>query len=228
MQPVKLYGMMLSGNTGRVRSYFIHAGIPFRDIGPSTPHYVTKVVPQAGGIATMPTIELEDGTVIRDGVEIITQFENQTGNRFSPTAQKQRFLSRGFERQEETYLKDDEIPETLIDFLHVMAEDFVPETVAAAQTINNWIVEQDDLPADTPCDRSVGYAEFDVRGTKVSAIAQPYRFYLLKRVQDEFDAMSDKAKQAMKAIFDTCNMTPLLDATLTRGIKFKNNRAVWV
>jgi len=372
MEPVKLYGMMLSGNTGRARSYFLHAGIPYREIGPSTPHYVRTVVPQAGGVATMPTIEFADGRVIRDGAAIIDHFEDQSGHAFSPSGPKQRFISRlfdvigsegflrsgmhyrwnydeenlaflmyqnrrlvpqselsddifdqmiekmrsgtrkfgvnpdtyalieslygdvlaalhahfdvhpyllggrpsfgdfglnimlfahlgrdpkplsvmvengmavfrwvermnrpggdldGFACKDETYLPDDEVPQTLIDLLAVIAEDFVPETLAAADTINGWLAGQDGLAPGTPVQRGVGFGEFEVRGVRLSALAQPYRFYLLKRAQDDYAALSTQDRQAMDAILDQCGMTPLLRATLTRDIGRKDNLEVWL
>jgi len=44
-----------------------------------------------------------------------------------------------YENQEEKWLADDEIADTLVDFLAAMAEDFVPETLAAAEFINAWL-----------------------------------------------------------------------------------------
>ncbi|MEL6487802.1 MAG: glutathione S-transferase N-terminal domain-containing protein, partial [Pseudomonadota bacterium] len=85
-----------------------------------------------------------------------------------------------FQNRDETYLAGDEVPQTLIALLKAIAIDFVPETLAAADTINAWIADQDNLAPLTPSKRAVGTATFDVRGTTVRAIAQPYRFTLLK------------------------------------------------
>ncbi len=133
-----------------------------------------------------------------------------------------------FERQDETYLGNDEIPDTLIGLLAMMAEDFVPETLAAAETINAWIAGQDNLTPGTECARAVGFAQFDVRGVTISAIAQPYRFYLLKRAQDDYAALGADDQQAVNAILDACAMTPLLSAALTRDIGRKDNLEVWL
>ncbi len=372
MKPVTLYGMMVSGNTARARSYLIKAGIPFQDCGPNTEHYFNNVVPLAGGIRTMPTMEFADGGVIRDGAAIIEHFERESGYAFSPPTPKQRFFSRlfdvigaegfmrpgmhyrwnfeeengdfllfqtmqlmppnefgaelavksqgrmrkatkslgvypetysiieqlydeqlaaldahfklhpyllggrpcigdfglmimlfphlgrdpkplsimhkkglnvlrwtermnrlggdfdGFERKDESYLENDEIPTTLSDLMSVMAQDFVPETLAAADTINSWLSEQGHIEAGTPYPRSVGFTEFQVRDTPISAIAQPYRFYLLQRVHDEYAAMNKETKQEVEAILDLCNMRALLDAKLSREIGRKDNQEVWI
>ena len=126
------------------------------------------------------------------------------------------------------YLDDDEIPETLIDLLGVMAQDFVPETLAAAEAINAWISRQGELAPGAACVRGVGTCEFDVRGTVVSALAQPYRFYLLKRAQDEYAALDADDRHSLDAMLESCNMTVLLDATLTRDIGRKDNLEVWL
>ncbi|MEL6955862.1 MAG: glutathione S-transferase family protein, partial [Pseudomonadota bacterium] len=78
------------------------------------------------------------------------------------------------------------------------------------------------------CPRSAGMAEFEVRGTTINAIAQPYRFYLLKRAQNEYAAMGPEDRQAMDAILEASNMAPVLEAKLTREIGRANNLEVWL
>ena len=85
MEPVNLYGMKVSGHQSRARSYMIKAGIPFRERAPATEHYIKNVVPLAGGLRTMPTLEFADGSVIRDSSAIIDHFEAQSGYTFSPS-----------------------------------------------------------------------------------------------------------------------------------------------
>jgi glutathione S-transferase len=134
----------------------------------------------------------------------------------------------GFECKEETYLDNDEIPGTLMDLLSTMAQDFVPETLAAAEVINGWIAEQDELLSGTQCLRGVGFAEFDVSGTTIPALAQPYRYYLLKRVQDVYASLDTNDKVAVDAMLEACNMAPVLSATLTRDVGLQNNLEVWL
>ncbi|MEM1195770.1 MAG: glutathione S-transferase N-terminal domain-containing protein [Pseudomonadota bacterium] len=92
-----LYGVPNSLYTGRARSYFIKAGLAYREVSPADPHYQAHVIAAAGGRLGLPTVELEDGTVIRDGAAIIDHFEAQSGHLFSPTTPKQRFFSRLFD-----------------------------------------------------------------------------------------------------------------------------------
>lgn len=371
-EPITLYGVPHSLYTGRARSYFIKAGIPFREAPPSDPHYATNVLPLAGGKVGLPTIQFPDGRVIRDGASIIDHFESESGHSFSPKTPKQRFFSRlfdaigaeglmrpamhyrwnfddqnrdylvfhfemlmppgpdraimagkaadrmrgamhalgvsdetapmveqlyaeqlaamdahlaaypyllggrpcigdfglyapmfghlgrdpkplsmmmanglrvfrwvermgressdmpEFQNRDEAYLPDDTIPETLIALLKILAVDFVPETLAAAQTINQWIAEQDNLTPGTKCERAVGFASFDVRGTKVNAIAQPYRFYLLKRAQDELTNMDVTSRQRVMALLDQAGMTAAIEAKLTRAMDIQDNQEIWL
>lgn len=52
----------------------------------------------------------------------------------------------------------------------------------------------------------------------VRPLAQPFRFYLLKRAQAEYAAMGAQDQSALDAILGVCNMTALLGATLSREI----------
>jgi glutathione S-transferase len=97
MNDITLYGTPLSLYTGRARSYLIKAGLAYRETTPLTGHYIEYVVPRAGGRQGMPTLELADGEVIRDGVAIVDHFENDSGRAFSPTSPRQRILSRLFD-----------------------------------------------------------------------------------------------------------------------------------
>ena len=92
MGTVTLYGAPLSLYTGRARSYLIKAGIAYREQQGHSEHFKKVVLPQAG-IRTIPTLELEDGTVIRDGAAIIDHFEAQSGNTHSPTTPRQKVVS---------------------------------------------------------------------------------------------------------------------------------------
>ena len=367
-----LYGAPLSLYTGRARSYLIKAGIPYRETMPITEHYIKNIAPAAGGRQSMPTLELPNGDVIRDGVAIIDHFENQNRHEFSPATPKQRIVSRlfdvigaegllrpamhyrwnfpkqnlGFLRyhfqaamprgpgrveradkamdrmrgagqafgavpetfetiethyleflkvldthfsdqpyllggkpsiadfgllaplyahlgrdprplslmqehairvfrwvermnrseldvgefkiQDGQYLASDEIPDSLVEVLKHAAIDFVPETQAAASCINTWISQQDNLEPGTECARGVGIANFQLRGVTINALAQPFRFYLLMRVQDEFESLEKRQQDEVTSFLDTCHMTDILKAKLSRKIGRLNNLEVWL
>ena len=372
MNRTTLYGSALSLYTGRARSYLIKAGIDYCEVIPNTPYFAKNVLPKAGGRQSIPTLELADGSVIRDGAAIIDHFEHASQNGFSPTSPKQRILSllfdvigaegllrpamhyrwnfaeenlkylefhfeammphrpdrkekgvaaanrmrsaaigfgvvpstmalvetlyvelmekldnhfsehpyllggkpcigdfgimaplyghlgrdpaplalmqkkairlfRWVERMnrpdadmgefaaaEESYLTGDQIPDTLIEVLKHIAIDFMPETKAAAQCINEWLNGQTDLAPNTQVVRGVGNCEFEIRGTPISALAQPYRFYLLKRVQDEYAGLDATAQEDVQSLLSACNMAELLNIKISRDIGRHANLEVWV
>ncbi len=372
MNNVTLYGSSLSLFTGRARSYLIKSGTPYREITPTTDHFKQHVLPQTGGRQSIPTIELPDGEVIRDGAAIIDYFENNNGHRYAPTTPKQKILSLlfdvigaegllrpamhyrwnfpeqnlsflqfhfeslmprqldrkataeksmnqmrsacqafgavpatfelvetlylellekldihfsdqpyllggqpcigdfgmiapffghlgrdpkplslvqenavrlfrwaermnrpeldvgEFENQDGAYLAEDDVPDSLIDVLQHLALDFIPETRAAADCINQWIDQQVDLEPLTNAERGVGFGSFEVQGVTISALAQPYRFYLLQRVQDSFEAMNASDQREVKSLLEQCHMADVLDLKISRRIGRENNREVWL
>lgn len=372
MQPIILYGVPISLYTGRARSYLIKAGLPYREAPPTSTHFMQTVLPKAGGRRSMPTVELPDGTVIRDSVAIVDHFESGSGHGFSPETPKQRIVSRlfdaigaegllrpamhyrwnfdavqqefvethfeaiyprgwspsagermrnlreealpalgvlpesmaaieelyvgllraleahfaehpyllggrpcigdfgmigplyghlgrdpkplsmmqtqalhafrwvermhrpepdigEFDAYEAAHLDDDAVPDTLVDILRQLAIDYVPETRAACEAINAWLAEQEDLAAGTIVERRVGAdAVFDLAGTEIGVAAQPFRFYVLKRVQDQFEALREPERGDAAELLAACGMRELLDLKLSRDIGRRNNLEVWL
>lgn len=124
------------------------------------------------------------------------------------------------------FLADDCVPDSLIAVLKLIAEDFVPETRAAAEVINEWLLENKPEPG-LAAERMLGMASFDVRGQALSAVAQTYRFYLLQRVQDAYAAFTAEQQQQVDAMLNACNMNDLLSIKLDRRLGRSDNLEVW-
>ena len=77
MSQTTLYGTPVSLYAGNVRSYLIKAGIDYRETTFGSAHYRDEVLPKAGGRRGVPTVELPDGTVIRDGAAIMIILKQQ-------------------------------------------------------------------------------------------------------------------------------------------------------
>lgn len=128
------------------------------------------------------------------------------------------------------FLADDEVPDTLLAVLRVLAEDFVPETLAAADVINGWLAASSPAagaPAVGRLADSPGSAEFRLRGQTVSALVQPYRFFLLQRVHSLYAGLDDEARAAVDAMLAACGMADVLTARLDRRIGRADNLEVW-
>ena len=364
---ITLYGSPISLYTARVRSYFIKAGIDFREVPPTSDHYEDVVLAKAGGRRGMPTIELADGRVIRDSVAILDYFESRADGQFTPGTPKQHLVSLlfdligaegllrpamhyrwrfpenepllrhhfaeitprdpgpdytvegrfvrlkgaadnlgaplervelverlyltflkaldrhlaahpyllggrpsigdfgllgplyphlgrdpkplslmhahgvnvlrwiermnrptpelfGFGEIEAEFLPDDEIPETLLDVLREVAVDFVPETTAVSRFTNDWLREQSGPDTGTPVERGLGMVTFDVQGHSMTAMAQPFRLYLLARI----NAYVSTAPERLGALLDEVGMGELATLQLDRAIGRAGNLEVWL
>jgi hypothetical protein len=131
----------------------------------------------------------------------------------------------------EDYLDQDEIPETLMRVLSILAEDLLPETQAAALSINHWLA--DNQPSQgTSASRFLGknesMAEFTVRGEIIAAGAQPYRFYLLQKIQDGYLKLSKEDKLLVDELLKQCGLKELLDIKLTQRLGQEDNLEVWL
>ncbi|MCR9106174.1 MAG: glutathione S-transferase [Gammaproteobacteria bacterium] len=125
------------------------------------------------------------------------------------------------------FLADDAVPASLLQVLAVIAQDFVPETRAAAQCINQWL-EENNPAAGVAAERMLGQASFTVRGATLTTLAQPYRFFLLQRVQAVYDELSGASRERVDQLLAQCNMREVMDMRLVRGIERADNLEVWV
>jgi glutathione S-transferase len=128
------------------------------------------------------------------------------------------------------FVEDDDVPESLMAVLRVLAEDFVPETVAAADAINAWLAEnkpEAGVPAVGRLAQAPGTAIFDLRGETIEALAQPHRFYLLQRVQDDYQGLSEPDKVKIDHLLQAAGMKAILEAKLNRYIARVDNLEVW-
>ena len=128
------------------------------------------------------------------------------------------------------FVENDEVPVSLIAVLRVLAEDFVPETLAAADAINGWLDENNPeagAPAVGRLAQAPGTATFDLRGETIEALAQPHRFYLLQRVQDDYRALSEPDKVKIDDLLQAAGMKAILEAKLNRYIVRADNLEVW-
>ncbi len=121
---------------------------------------------------------------------------------------------------------NDQIPDTLKAVLRHAAEDLVPETQAAARFIDEWLEGQKDLEEGAVLERGVGMCSFELRGTTVNALAQPYRIFLLQRLQDACAAMPGGDRQKVQELLEEVGLGPLLQIRAQRRVERANHREV--
>ena len=75
-QPVTLWGLPHSLYTGRARAYLRKQRIAYGERAPTDPDFAQRVMP-AIGRAIIPVVELADGTIVQDTVDIIDHFQGE-------------------------------------------------------------------------------------------------------------------------------------------------------
>ena len=130
------------------------------------------------------------------------------------------------------FFQKNEIPETLIELLRVLSQDFVPETIASAKCLNLWLSEQNPTtgsPAVFQLGTSpLGNVEFQVRDRLIKAAVVPYRHFQLQRIHQIFDEVETKVQMQIKQILKSCGMADLLNIRLNRLIGRRDNLEVWL
>jgi hypothetical protein len=119
--------------------------------------------------------------------------------------------------REMTFLADDAVPDTLLAVLRVVANDFMPETRASAEFVNQWLAEhapKGGTPAVGRLAEAPGSAAFVVNGQHITALAQPYRHFQLQRVHQLVSALADRERSAVMALLDSCGFGQLLSMSL--------------
>ncbi len=129
------------------------------------------------------------------------------------------------------FLADDQIPDTLLTVLRAAAQDFLPETRAAAQSINGWLADNPAVSGDRASrylGQNDGKSHFVVRGQSFETGAQPYRFFQLQIVQDAYKSCDDAERAGIETMLDSCGLQELLTIELDRRLEQRDNLEVWV
>ena len=122
----------------------------------------------------------------------------------------------------------DAIPETVKSLMAFIAQDYVPEISAHVKFTNEWLSEQD-APTLKPgaLGRGIGMATFEWRGHTIQTAVIPYRFYLLQRVTDAFEALNASDKAEVESLFEETGLALLLRLKATRRVIRENHLEGW-
>lgn len=127
----------------------------------------------------------------------------------------------------EDYLDNDEIPDSLVAVLTLLAEDLVPETKASATLINAWLTDNNPESGAT-AERFFDKISFQLRGQTINSVAQPYRFYMLQKVHDLYRALNTQEQADVADLFESCGLSEMLTTKLDRRLAIIDNLDVWV
>jgi len=138
------------------------------------------------------------------------------------------FVDESVEQTGEGLISDNAIPDTLKSLMKYVAEEYLGEITAHVTFANQWLSEQEESdPGKWGLGRGIGMATFDWRGHEITTAVMPYRFFLLQRLTDCFDAASDKDQKTIRELFTATGLEPILDLKTTNRVERKNHLEVW-
>jgi glutathione S-transferase len=126
----------------------------------------------------------------------------------------------------------DAVPATLRALLSYIGEEFLDEAMAQVAAVDAWLAEHPEV-ADgevvlgKPTRRLSGTTTYTWRGRAMTVAVVPYRMFLIKRVQDAFQAATPDEQATIRALFAEAGLDPLLDVRPRRWVVRSDNREVW-
>ena len=128
-----------------------------------------------------------------------------------------------------TMFTGDDFPETLINLMRFVGEEYAAEFSAHVDFADEWLAEQVGVPekVKAPLGRGIGFASFKWRGQDIKTVVMPYRFYLAQRIWDHFDGCSKVDQKSIRGLFADCNLETFLDKRPSRRVLRQDYHEVW-
>jgi glutathione S-transferase len=136
-----------------------------------------------------------------------------------------------FINTKEEILPQDAIPDTLRDVLRCVAEDYLPEIKAMIEFHNQWLAQNN--PADGEAvgglglARGIGICHFDWRGVGVDTVVMPYRVFMLQRIHDAYDGLSQADRDSVDALLAETGLCDIMTTRCDRRVVRQDNLEVW-
>jgi len=96
------------------------------------------------------------------------------------------------------FLKNDEVPETLLPLLGRMFAEHVPVLMSTAQHVEEWVKNN---PGERKIPRSIGMHEFTVEGVTEERSIAPANLWMWQRPYDFYHNLDESGKQKIKSFF---------------------------
>jgi glutathione S-transferase len=133
-----------------------------------------------------------------------------------------------FPDREENFLPGDEVPETLLPVLRLMAQDTMPELLSIVAAVDEFLAHQPHLEAGSPFPAStqamgtlapLGQHRVTLRGVEIELAVRHYSIWMLQRVLDAYQALGAAERERAEAILAATGLAPLLDVRPARRIE---------
>ena len=142
------------------------------------------------------------------------------------------FIDEAFANAEGQLFDAENLPDSLIQIMHFIAEDYLPEITAHVDRANSWLERHPEIESGSPTNNKsmksgLGLASFVWRDAEIETVVIPYRFYLLQRLQDAFDRQVIDDQNSIRAVFEETALDSLFDLRTNRRMERRDNQEVW-
>jgi len=131
----------------------------------------------------------------------------------------------------DTLFEDDKVPATLANILKIVAIDYLPEITGLVDYLNGYISENEitegALVITDPAKRSLGGFQTVIRDTDHRLVARHYCLWMLQRVQDAYDALSETEQADVRSMLQNVGLAALIDHKCARRIDRVDHKEVW-
>jgi hypothetical protein len=124
------------------------------------------------------------------------------------------------------YFAVDDLPDTLMAFLKLIGENFVPEIIATIDLYHQWLDSEEratgvivDFEGLKRCHQVLGQIEHVQMGAPIKRIALLDDVSHHLRFQALVNAMSDSERESLRGVLQSVSAKDLLDLQLNRDIK---------
>lgn len=142
-----------------------------------------------------------------------------------------------FPDRAETFLPSDEIPETTIAILQLMAQDYMPELLSIVESVDDWLQSHPEIKPGSPVPAStggmgtinpLGTHKVTLRGVEIELAVQHYSLWMLGRVQNHYDQLGSDEQQQADQVLAATGLSPLIGARTSLRIERQKFQEVFV
>jgi len=124
------------------------------------------------------------------------------------------------------------LPDTLLELMRFIAEDYLPEITAHVERANHWLADNPEITAGSPTNNKsmksgLGLAPFNWRGAEIETVVVPHRFHLLQRLTDAANGAGDKAREDIFDLLANTGLETILTLKTDRRITREHNQELW-
>lgn len=125
-----------------------------------------------------------------------------------------------FPEEVPAFLPNDEVPETLLEILRLVAEDFLPELLGIFASVESWLAARPESRPDervpqpsatAGAEAGIGSHRVSLRGVSIELGVRHYAVWMAQRPRDLYAGFVGADRRAVDALLDATGLRPLFD-----------------